>query len=307
MIRTRLTWVVIGGVVTLLFVAGVDALRFSADNETSAPTASTTATEVPTSSVSPCTQLDLRVSVEIRQEAATVVVRNIGAKECYRLLRGWRLRIEDRAGNLVAEWVELRPLADGLFPSGSEMIFLLPRNPVLCDSPGPYLALASVGPYSARRGNLSRSEIACGGGTRASRLRAKYITEAQAICRAATASFGEAFTNPGPELTELEETAVWSKAAARASRGALTELRALRAPTADRAWVTEIYSLMERQTHVLRQLAASASAGEATRVQMLSQKRIRLTHQKDGLVRRLTSLSGVPPDALYGCPISLPA
>jgi hypothetical protein len=303
---TRLTWVVVGGVATLLFVAGVDALRSSADSEISAPTASTTTTELASGSLSPCTRLDLRVSIEIREEVATVVVRNIGAKECYRILRGWRLRIEDRAGNLVAEWVELRPLADGVFPSGSEGVFLLPRNAVLCDLRGPYLALATVGPYSARRGNLSRSEIACGfgGGTRASRLRAKYVARADAICMAATDRFE---TAAPPWTTELEDIAAWSKAAARASRGALTELRALRAPTADRAWVTEIYALMERQTHVLRQLAASASAGEATRVQMLSQKRIRLTHQKDGLVRRLTSLSGVPPDALYGCPISLPA
>ena len=303
----RWTWFVVGGVVTLLFVAGVDALRSSADNETSAPTASTTATEVPTGSVSPCTQLDLRVSVEIRQEAATVVVRNIGANDCYQLLRGWRLRIEDRAGNLVAEWVEVRPLADGLFPSGSEMIFLLPRNPVLCDSPGPYLALASVGPYSARRGNLSRSEIACGGGTRASRLRAKYITEAQAICRAATASFGEAFTSPGPELTELEETAVWSKAAARASREALTELRALPPPGADRVWVNRVLSSMELLPDVLRQLAAAASDGDAARVRILTEERTRLIHRKDELVDRLALLWRASPEALYGCPVELPA
>jgi hypothetical protein len=172
----RWTWVVVGGVGTLLFVAGVDALRSSADSETSAPTASTTTTEIRSGSLPPCTQLDLRVSIEIREEVATVVVQNIGAKECYRLLRGWRLRIEDRAGNLLAEWAEVQPLADGLFPSGSEGVFLLPRNPVLCDSPGPYVALATVGP-SARRGNLSRSEIVCGGavGTRVSPPRAKYI------------------------------------------------------------------------------------------------------------------------------------
>lgn len=306
---TRLTWVVVGGVATLLFVAGVDAFRSSADSEISAPTASTTTTEIASGSLLPCTQLDLKVSIEIREEVATVVVRNIGAKECYRVLRGWRLRIEDRAGNLVAEWAELRPLADGLFPSGSEGVFLLPRNPVPCDLRGPYLALAIVGPYSARRGNLSRSEIACGfrGGTQASRLRARYIAQASVICAAANARFLPAEPKPGTELTELEVEAAWSKAAARASRGALTELRALRPPVADRAQVKRVLSVMEQQTDVLRRLAAAASAGDTARVRMLSNERIDLTHRKDGLVQHLTSLWGVPPDTLYGCPISLPA
>jgi hypothetical protein len=302
MSRTRLSSVVVGGVATLLFVAGVDALRSAANSEISAPTASTTTTEIRSGPLLPCTQLDLRVSIEIRQEVATVVVRNIGARACYRLLRGWRLRIEDRTGNLVAEWTEVQPLADGLFPSDFEGVFLLPRNPVLCDLPGPYVALATVGSYSARRGNLSRSEIVCGfrGGTQASRLRAMYVARADAICTAANIRFEAA--QPGPSTG-----AAWSEAAARASEEALAKLRALRAPAGERAWVSEIYLLMERQTDVLHQIAAAASAGHATRVQVLSQKRIRLTHQKDELVRDLTSLWGVPPNALYACPISLPA
>jgi hypothetical protein len=105
---------------------------------------------------------------------------------------------------------------------------------VLCDSPGPYVALATVGPYVARRGNLSRSEIGCGfrGGTHASRLREEYIARADAICTAATATFRAAEPKPGTELTELEVEAAWSKAAARASEKALAKLRALRPPGA---------------------------------------------------------------------------
>jgi hypothetical protein len=233
----------------------------------------------------------------------------MGAKECYRLLRGWRLRIEDRAGNLVEEWAEVRPLVDGLFPSGSEGTFWLPRNPVLCDSPGPYVALATVGPYAVRRGNLSRSEIACGfrGGTHVSRLRAKYVARADAICATATARFRAAEPKPGTELTELEVEAAWSKAAARASEKALAKLRLLRPPEADRARVNQVLSLMEQQTDVLRRLAAAASAGYTARVRILSEERIHLTHEKDGLVYRLASLWGVSADALGGCPVSLPA
>src|SRR5919201_1898648 len=30
-----------------------------------------------------------------------------------------------------------------------------------CDRPGPYVAVAAIGPYTARRGGLSRTEIGC--------------------------------------------------------------------------------------------------------------------------------------------------
>jgi hypothetical protein len=292
----------------VLVVAGVDALRSSGDSEISAPTASTpttTTTASPTGSLPPCTQRDLRVSIEVREGIATVVARNTGAKECYRLLRGWHLTIEDRAGNPVEEWTNVRLLVDGLFPAGSERAFWLPQETVLCGSPGPYLARATVGPYSARLGNLSRSEVACGfrGGTQASRLRARYVARAHAICTAATATFGAA-----PALgADLEAEATWSKAAARASEEALASLRALRPPKADRARVNRIYALMERQTDLLRQLAAAASAGERARVNELGQERIRATHRKDELALGLALLWDAPPEALYGCPVSLPA
>lgn len=180
-----------------------------------------------------------------------------------------------------------------------------------CPRRGPFVALATVGPYSARRGNLSRSEIACGG-TQGSvnRLRAEYVAQAVAICTGANTRFGslEAEATPdGTELTELELEAAWSKAAARASEEGLTKLRALPPPEADRTRVKQVLSLMEQQTDVLRQLAAAASAGDTARVRMLSDRRVRLTHQRDGLVFRLALLWGVSAKALSGCPVSLPA
>jgi hypothetical protein len=307
MSRTRWTWVVVGGVATLLFVAGVDALRSSADDEASAPTASTTRTEIPSGSLDNCTQRDLRVSIEIRKGVASVVARNTGAHDCYRLLHISRLTIEDRAGNLVAELRDGGGSVSltGFFPAGSERAFWLPQQAVLCDSPGPYLALAIVGPYSARRGDLSASEIACGGtfGTRVSPLRAKYIARADAICRAAT----DRFSLAAPLGTELEELAAWSKAAARASEGAIAELRALAPPKGDRVAVERVLSFMERLPGVLRRLAAAASAGETARFRILAGEQIRLTHRKDALLQRVALLWRASPDALQGCPVRMPA
>jgi hypothetical protein len=310
MSRTRWTWVVVGGVATLLFVAGVDALRSSADSEISAPTASTTTSEIPSGSLPSCTQRDLRVSIEVREGVATVVAQNIAAHRCYRFLRVTRLTIEDQAGNLIWDMGDGGPrLVDGFFRSGFEKTFRLPQDTVLCDSPGPYLVLVTVGPYSARRDNLSRSEIACGDTveTRVSLLRARYVAQAELICTAATARFREAEPIPGAELADLEFDAAWSKAAARFSEKALAKLRALVPPKADRDRVNRVLSSMELLTDVLRQLAAAASEGDAARVRILAEERIRLTHRKDGIAHRLALFWGVFPAAFSGCPVSLPA
>jgi len=141
------------------------------------------------------------------------------------------------------------------------------------------------------------------------RLRAQYIAQAVPIGMAATTRFGslEAEALDGTELTELELDAAWGKAAARASEEALTKLRALPPPEADRARVKQVLSLMEQQTDVLRQLAAAASAGDTARVGMLHDKRVRLTHEKNGFVFRLALRWGVSAEALSGCPVSLPS
>ena len=160
MIRTRLTWVIVGAVVALLIAAGVDALR-SSDRETSAPTTTASTTTVgrrPGSTLSRCTRLQVAVSIEIREGVATLVVRHVGANPCHQPYSGFSLRIKDRAGKVIGRWSGAR--FGGDFLPVSEQTFSLPavRH---CDRPGPFLALATVGPYSARRGKLSRSEIAC--------------------------------------------------------------------------------------------------------------------------------------------------
>ena len=93
-----------------------------------------------------------------------MVVRNIGAGACHRLLRGWHLRITDRAGSVVDEWakeqVPVQPLVVGDFGAGDEVAFWLPQKPV-CDSSGPYLARVTVGPYSASLDDLPSRAITC--------------------------------------------------------------------------------------------------------------------------------------------------
>jgi hypothetical protein len=158
----RFTWVIVAGVGALLLFAGLDALRSSAGSEDSAPGASTTTTTAADSSGSllPCGIEDLKVSIEVRAGSAAVVARNFG-ETCYQLLRGWHLHIEDRAGDPLANWNEIRLLADGPFPAGSESSRLFPRPRVVCRSGGPYLVALTVGPYFARRGHLSDRALGC--------------------------------------------------------------------------------------------------------------------------------------------------
>jgi hypothetical protein len=159
----RFTWVIVAGVGALLLFAGLDALRSSAGSEDSAPggsTSTTTAAAADSSDLLPCDVEDLRISIELRGGSATLVARNFGEK-CYRLLRGWHLRIEDRAGDPLAQWDVIQFLADGIFPAGSESSFLLARDPlVVCKSGGPYLVSVTVGPYFARR-HFSDSALGC--------------------------------------------------------------------------------------------------------------------------------------------------
>jgi hypothetical protein len=166
MMGRRFTWVIVAGVGALLLFAGLDALRSSAGSEDSAPGASTRTTTTTTTtadlsgSLLPCDVEDLRITIDLRGGGPTLVARNFG-DTCYRLLRGWRLRIEDRAGDLLAGWDEIQLLADGIFPAGSESSLLLSRVRVVCKSGDPYLISVTVGPYVARRGHLSDLALGC--------------------------------------------------------------------------------------------------------------------------------------------------
>jgi hypothetical protein len=183
MIRTRLTWVIAGAVVALLVVAGDDALRSSGNETAGSPTtASTTARKEAIDTSPPCTPEDLAVSIEVRKpdwnrsdypefrrwltpewrrgRVATIVVRNVAGRSCFLAVGEFRFVIRDRAFRRVAFWTNPVWFAAEYSP-GYEKTFFLPTV-FSCDRPGPYSALATVGPFGARRGNLSRSEITCG-------------------------------------------------------------------------------------------------------------------------------------------------
>jgi hypothetical protein len=104
----RWSWVVVGGIATLLFVAGVDALR-SSDSETSAPTttasittAATTVEEALDTPLPPCTPRQLAVSIEVPKGVAVIVVRHLLGASCHPPTDlGLHLAIRDRGGNQV--------------------------------------------------------------------------------------------------------------------------------------------------------------------------------------------------------------
>ena len=183
MIRNRLTWVIVAAVVALLVVAGVDALLSSDGKTTASPTTrsatSTTETTVsPTAAAEgvaltpapPCTRSQIEVSIEVlrfgpnQPRVAAFVMRGVGARSCWQEKVGFLFTIRDRRGRQVGRWQE--PPSNGfggLFTRDVEGTYAV-HDVDHCDYPGPYVALVTIGPYSARRGNLSRSEITCGKG-----------------------------------------------------------------------------------------------------------------------------------------------
>jgi hypothetical protein len=297
MSRTRLNWVVGGGIGALLFVAGVDAFR-SSDSETSAPMATAATTTGEGASALPdCTRQQIEVSIDVLPFTETtsgrvtmIEVRSLHGSSCRLpgLLAG--VTLNDRAGNAIFQ-AGLSSVVGAVLPGSPQTVpFPITNDLALCGQGGPYLALATVSPYSARR-KIPGWKIGCPRAPESvNRLRAKYLARADAICTPATARFRVAEAKVGTELA-------WSKAAARASEKALSKLRAVPPPQGDRALIKRLLALMEQQTEVLRQGASGSDTGEY----------IPARHRKDGLVYRLASLWSVSPDALYGCPISLPA
>jgi hypothetical protein len=122
----------------------------------------------------------------------------------------------------------------------------------------------------------------------------EYIAEADAICQATGERYFAATT--GLDFEEIEDLAVWSAAAARHSEEALAELYTLPPPRTEQARLLKFYSILERQTDVLRRQAAAAAAGAAARVERLGRRRVELTHEKDSVMF-----------SLQRCPVPLPA
>lgn len=159
--------------IALVLVIAVDAVR-SSDRKTTAPPKTATPGEAPGQRVRLCAEGDMAVAIDVRHPSssqasgrfeaprrravATIVLRNVGSLRCG-WVWGFRLAVTDRAGRQVGRWLDSEWFVDDYIP-GAERTFSLP-GVFRCDRPGPFVAFAAVGPYSVRRGNLSRSEITC--------------------------------------------------------------------------------------------------------------------------------------------------
>jgi hypothetical protein len=99
MFRTRLTWVIVGGVATLLIVAGVDALR-SSKNELPAATttAAMTSPEGAEVTLPRCARGQITISLEVRRRIVVNAVENVGSGPCHLGSVMLGLTMEDRAG-----------------------------------------------------------------------------------------------------------------------------------------------------------------------------------------------------------------
>jgi hypothetical protein len=90
---------------------------------------------------------------------ATIVVRNVGVDDCRIAPGAFSLVIKDRRGKVVGEWDDPAWFA-GIYRPSTVKQFSLP-DVLRCDRPGPFVALAVVDSYTARRDKLSRREITC--------------------------------------------------------------------------------------------------------------------------------------------------
>jgi hypothetical protein len=163
--------------IAVIGAAAVDSVR-SSDQRKARST--TTTAQAPLANIRRCARSDMAVTIETRRPSesqlgeqaggyevhvprhrriATIVARNISDRRCLLVVGDVHLTIRDRTGKMVGKWISATWFVR-YYASGSERTFSLPDT-YRCDRPGPYLATANVGLYTARRGGLSRSEITC--------------------------------------------------------------------------------------------------------------------------------------------------
>jgi len=175
--RTRLTWIILGAVVAVVVVAGVDAVRSSLrEAPPVAESAIVSHHEEPV-----CTRRQMAVSVQVRKPdetrpvwnqrdargwwmwkrtpVATLIVRNVGSSACVLVDGSFDFGIRDRADRWMARW-KGGNVFPGRYAPLSETSFSLP-NVFSCDRPAPFKAIATVGPYSARLNHLTYGQVTC--------------------------------------------------------------------------------------------------------------------------------------------------
>ena len=181
------SWVIGGAIGLLLLFAGIDALRSSLGDTKAAVTAPTATRSTNVSNRdTACKRSQMVVAIEVRKPdetrpawnqrgdrgwrawqrtpVATLVVKNAGSSDCA-LVHGdgtYDFGIRDRAGRWMARW-DGNNVFGGQYAPAEERSFSLP-NVYSCDRPGPFRAMATVGPYSALLNRLTYSQVTCTSG-----------------------------------------------------------------------------------------------------------------------------------------------
>ena len=197
--RGKATWLITAAVAAVLIVGVVDALRGSSSHDESAHaaqaptvvdlggssltlesvTAEATTDPVATTEFqgttdtatipSPqperlprCTTPQLALAVKIVDGSAMLVLRRVAGEPCHHGRSPIGLIVRDQSGHRVSSFggsALLRSAVPADFSHGFVQLMQIPYSGV-CDPAGSYLAVATIGPYEARR-TVSGTEIVC--------------------------------------------------------------------------------------------------------------------------------------------------
>jgi hypothetical protein len=162
MIRTRLTWVIVGAVVALLVVAGVDVLRSSKAEPPAATTTSTTTSQESAELTLPrCAGEQITVSLEVGRRTVVNTVRHVGGGPCDLGSVMLGLTMNDRAGRTAWQGVLPSALWGDLNPGSQQTThFPIPNDIPRCHRRDPFQVVATASRYSDRR-RLSARDIGC--------------------------------------------------------------------------------------------------------------------------------------------------
>ena len=143
------------GVATTVGVTTTEALDTTAQVVVSAPP----------ERLPPCTQRQLKLAIRVGGDRPEFVLRRVMGQPCHLRRSRVRLRVLDQAGSEVvlstSNFYGQRGTAPADFAHGFVLVILDPYL-AICDPQGTFTAVASVGPYVARR-TIVGSEIDCRG------------------------------------------------------------------------------------------------------------------------------------------------
>jgi hypothetical protein len=171
MLRTRLSWLVIGGVAVTLVAAAVDAIRSSEPLASSPSREGRRSDQRERRRLSRCLAApqNLALSIDVLGGTASVAVRHVWGRPCQLAPLPVRLSVTNRFGGrvrlaTVGGGPDVQSRAGGDFSPGFERLIDIPYLADLpltdCNSRGPFTPFVIVGPYSAQR-KLSGSEVGC--------------------------------------------------------------------------------------------------------------------------------------------------